>query len=51
MQFLHTVHCVIFNIFTANIGIGSYFVYCKYMNRAKETGAKESFDYQIKFDY
>ena len=38
-------------IFTANIGIGTYFVYCKYMNLAKETGAKESFYYQVKFDY
>ena len=27
MQFLHTVHCVIFNNFTINFGIGTYFVY------------------------
>ena len=28
------VHCILYNV-----GIGIYFVYCKYMNRNKETGA------------
>ena len=27
MQFLHAAHYFIFNIFTTNIGIGSYFLY------------------------
>ena len=27
-------------IFTINVGIGTYFVYCKYMNRNKAIGAK-----------
>ena len=31
-MFLHTVHCVIFKNFTINIGIGTYFIYCKYIN-------------------
>ena len=38
-------------IFTANIGIGTYFVYYKYMNRDIETDAKESFDHQATFNY
>ena len=33
------------------IGIGTIFVYNKYMKRDKETGAKESFNYQTTFDY
>ena len=33
-----------------SIGISAYFVY-KYMNRNKETGAKESFNYQTTFGY
>ena len=33
-------------IFTINIGIGTYFICYKYMNRDKETLAKESFIYQ-----
>ena len=32
-------------VLTISIGIGAYFA-CKYMNRNKETGAKESFNYQ-----
>ena len=38
-------------IFTANIGIGIYFVYYKYMNRDIETDAKEIFDHQATFNY
>ena len=30
-------------IFAINIGIGAYFVYCKYMNRDKETASR--YDY------
>ena len=33
-----------------SIGISAYFVY-KYMNQNKETGAKESFNYQTTFGY
>ena len=29
-------YCIVFNIFTINVGIGAYFVYYKYMNRNKE---------------
>ena len=36
MQFLCAVQCVIFNNFTINIGVGTYFVYCIYMNRDKK---------------
>ena len=36
-----TVYIVLFSItFTINVGIGTYFVYYKHMNRNKETGAK-----------
>ena len=27
MQFLHAVHGVVFNIFTINVGIDTYFIY------------------------
>ena len=39
-----TLYIVLFStIFTINIGIGTYFVYYKCMNRDKKTGAKEQF--------
>ena len=38
-------------IVTIDVGIGTYFIYYKYMNRNKETGAKESFNYQTTFGY
>ena len=47
-----TLYIVLFSIiFTANIGIGIYFVYYKYMNRDIETDAKEIFDHQATFNY
>ena len=47
-----TLYIVLFSvIFTANIEIGSYFVYYKFMNRKKETAAKESFYCQTTFHY
>ena len=33
-------------IFTENIGISTYFIYYKYMNHDKETGAKHDHIYQ-----
>ena len=42
-----TLYIVLFwIIFTINVGTGTCFVYYKYMNRNKETRAKESFNYQ-----
>ena len=39
-----TLYIVLFSIvFTINVGLGTYFVYCKYMNRNKETDPKEKF--------
>ena len=38
-------------IVTIDVGIGTYFIYYKYMNRNKETGAKESFKYQTTLSY
>ena len=39
-----TLYIVLFPIiFTINVGIGTYFVYYKYMNRNKETDRKEKF--------
>ena len=36
--------CTLFSIvFTIKVGIGTYFVYNKYMNRNKETDCKEKF--------
>ena len=36
------LYIVLFSImFTINVGIGTYFVYCKYMDGDKKTGAKE----------
>ena len=36
---------------TVNVGIGTYFVYYKYMNHVKKTAVKERFNYQTTFDY
>ena len=36
MQFLYTVYCVIFNSFIINTGIGTYFVFYKYINVIKK---------------
>ena len=42
-----TLCIVLFStIFTIIVGIGTCFVYHKYMNPDKETDAKESFNYQ-----
>ena len=38
-------------IVTIDVGIGTYFIYYKYMNRNKETGAKEGFNYQATLSY
>ena len=39
-----TRYIVLFSIiFTINVGIGTYFVYYKYINRNKETDCKENF--------
>ena len=39
-----TLYIVLFSIvFTINVGIGTYFVYYKYMNCNKETDRKEKF--------
>ena len=38
-------------IFTINVGIGTCFVYCKYMNQVEKPAAKESFNHQAKFSY
>ena len=39
-----TLYIVLFSVvFTINVGIGTYFVYYKYMNRNKETDRKEKF--------
>ena len=47
-----TRYIVLFSIiFTVNIGIGTYFIYHKYMNYVKKTSAKEIFNYQTTFNY
>ena len=47
-----TLYIVLFSIiFTINVGIGTYFVYYKYMNRNKKIGAEKRFNYQTTFDY
>ena len=47
-----TLYIVLFSmIFTINVGIGTYFVYYKYMDCVQKTAAKESFNYQTTFDY
>ena len=48
MQFLHTVHCVVFIIFTINIGIATYFVYYKHMNCDKENAYRYDYVCQTK---
>ena len=41
------LYIVLFSIiFIINIGIDTYFVYCRYMNRSKKTGAKYNYIYQ-----
>ena len=44
--------CVVLAVITLTISIviGAYFIY-KYMNRNRETGAKESFNYQATLSY
>ena len=37
MQFLNTVHCIIFISFRINVGIGTYFAYYRHVNRYRET--------------
>ena len=47
-----TLYIVLFSIIlTINVGIGTYFVYYKYMNHVKKTAIKESFNYETTFDY
>ena len=42
-----TLCIVLFSIiFAINIGIGAYFVYCKYINRDKETASRYDYVYQ-----
>ena len=42
-------YIVLFSIFfTANIGVGAYFVYYKYINRNKETASRYDYFYQAK---
>ena len=42
-----TLYIVLFSIiFTINIGIATYFVYYKYMNRNKETASRYDYVYQ-----
>ena len=47
MQFLHIVHCIIFNSLY-NTGIATYFVCYKYMNHNKENISKYDYVYQAK---
>ena len=37
-------------VLTISIGVHAYFAY-KYMNRNRETGAKENFNYQTSLSY
>ena len=47
-----TLSIVLFSIiFSINVGIGTCFVYCKYMNQVEKPAAKESFNHQAKFSY
>ena len=46
MQFLHTVHCIIFNNLYNQHWNWGYFVYSKYVNLNKDIVAKENFIYQ-----
>ena len=46
------LYIVLFStIFAINFGFGTHFLYYKYMNRDKKTGAKESFNYQTTLPY
>ena len=45
---MHSVYCVIFNIFIISIGIYIYFVYYKYMSRNKENVFKYDYVYQTR---
>ena len=47
---LHTLHCLGCKALTIGIGIGTYFAY-KYMNRNRETGAKEIINYEAMLPY
>ena len=47
MYIVH-VHCVIFNTFVINVGIPTYFVYYKHMNRNIENVSKYDYVYQAK---
>ena len=41
------LYIVLFSIyFTIKVGIGAYFVYCKYVNRNKETFSKYDYVYR-----
>ena len=44
--------CIVLAVITLTISIviGAYFIY-KYMNRNRETGAKENFNYQATLSY
>ena len=48
MQFLHTVHCVVFHNRHNQHWylIGTYFVYYKYMNHNKKTAPRYDYFYQ-----
>ena len=47
-----TLYIKLFSIiFTIIVGIGTYFVYYKYISHVKKTTVNESFNYQIIFDY
>ena len=44
---LCTIYVVLIVIvFTISIGIGTYFIYCKYMNHDKKTASKYDYVYQ-----
>ena len=43
------MYIVLFSLsFAINIGIGTYFAYCKYMNHNKENVSKYDYNYQTK---
>ena len=43
-----TLYIVLLSIiFTINIGIATYYVYCKYLNRNKENVSKYNYVYQV----
>ena len=42
-----TLYIVLFSIlFTIKVGIGTYFAYCKYLNRNKENVSRDDYAYQ-----